>query len=181
MKELLNMFLAFARIGGLTFGGGYAMLPMLQREVVEHYHWATEEELVNYFALGQCTPGIIAVNVATFVGYKERGIIGAIVCSIGVVFPSFIIISIIATCLNNFADLPMVKNAFAGIRVCVTVLIFQAVLKLWKKSIIDKPTTIICLLVMMANMFTKITPIIFIVSAGMVGILLKQIKWKEAA
>lgn len=179
MKELIDMFLAFARIGGLTFGGGYAMLPMLQREVVEHYHWATEDELMNYYALGQCTPGVIAVNVATFVGYKQRGIIGAIVASIGVVFPSFVIISIIAACISNFAELALVKHAFAGIRVCVCVLIFRAVLKLWKKSVVDKPTLFIFLLVLICSTFTKITPIVFIVAAGMIGILLRQIKWKE--
>lgn len=180
MKELIDMFLAFARIGGLTFGGGYAMLPMLQREVVDHFHWATEDELLNYYALGQCTPGIIAVNTATFVGYKQRGVIGAIVASVGVVFPSFIIISVIAACISNFSDLEAVQHAFAGIRVCVCVLIFMAVLKLWKKSVVDKATFVIFLLVLAGSMLTDITPILFIVVAGMAGILLKQIKWTEA-
>lgn len=180
MKELIDMFLAFARIGGLTFGGGYAMLPMLQREVVDHFHWATEDELLNYYALGQCTPGIIAVNTATFVGYKQRGVIGAIVASVGVVFPSFIIISFIAACISNFSDLEAVQHAFAGIRVCVCILIFMAVLKLWKKSVVDKATFVIFLLVLAGSMLTDITPILFIVVSGMAGILLKQIKWREA-
>ena len=82
MKELLDMFLTFARIGGFTFGGGYAMLPMLQKEVVNGRHWATDEELMDYYAIGQCTPGIIAVNTATFVGYKNRGIPGAIAATL---------------------------------------------------------------------------------------------------
>ena len=105
MKELLDLFLTFARIGGLTFGGGYAMLPMLQKEVVEQRGWVTEDELMDYYAIGQCTPGIIAVNTATFVGQRRRGVIGGIVATLGVVFPSLIIITIIAAFISNFADL----------------------------------------------------------------------------
>ncbi|MBP3925823.1 MAG: chromate transporter, partial [Clostridium sp.] len=117
MNKYLDLFLTFARIGGLTFGGGYAMLPMLQREVVEKRGWATEEELMDYYAIGQCTPGIIAVNTATFVGQSTAGTIGGIIATLGVVFPSLIIITLIAAFLQNFAQLPIVQNAFAGIRV----------------------------------------------------------------
>ena len=91
LKKLLDLFLTFARIGGLTFGGGYAMLPMLQKEVVENRGWATEEELADYFAIGQCTPGVIAVNTATFVGYREAGILGGVMATLGVIFPSLVI------------------------------------------------------------------------------------------
>ena len=105
MKELLDMFLTFARIGGFTFGGGYAMLPMLQKEVVNGRHWATDEELMDYYAIGQCTPGIIAVNTATFVGYKNRGIPGAIAATLGVIAPSLVIIMIIAAFISNFIEL----------------------------------------------------------------------------
>ena len=94
MKKLLDLFLTFARVGGLTFGGGYAMLPILQREVVDKKKWATEEELADYYAVGQCTPGIIAVNVATFIGNTEAGILGGIFATLGVVFPSVVIISL---------------------------------------------------------------------------------------
>ena len=127
MKELWTMLWAFARIGGLTFGGGYAMLPMLQKEVVEKHGWATEEELMDYYAIGQCTPGVIAVNTATFVGQKARSLAGAIFATLGVVFPSVVIITLIAAFLSNFAHLAVVQNAFAGVRVCVCVLIFNAV------------------------------------------------------
>ena len=113
------------------------MLPILQRELVDNRGWATEEELADYYAIGQCTPGIIAVNTATFIGAKRKGIIGGIVATIGVVFPSMIIISIIAAFLQNFADYPVVIHAFAGIRVCVCVLILNAIIKLWKKAVID--------------------------------------------
>ena len=104
MRELLDMFFTFFRIGAVTFGGGYAMLPILQREVVEKKHWATDEELTDYYAIGQCTPGVIAVNTATFIGQKYRGILGGIITTLGVVSPSLIIISVIAALINNFSD-----------------------------------------------------------------------------
>ena len=105
MKELWELFIVFAKIVGFTFGGGYAMLPILQREVVENRNWATSEELMDYYAIGQCTPGIIAVNTATFIGYKRKGIIGGIVATIGCVFPSLVIIMIIAAFINSFTHI----------------------------------------------------------------------------
>ena len=137
MKELLVLFLTFAKVGVMTFGGGYAMLPILQREVVENKGWATDEELTDYFAIGQCTPGVIAVNTATFIGQKQRGIAGGIVATLGVVFPSLVIISALAGVIAAFSHLTWVAHAFAGVRVCVCVLIFNAVLKLMKSSMKD--------------------------------------------
>ncbi len=180
MQELLDMFLTFARIGGLTFGGGYAMLPMLQQEVVERRHWATEDELMDYYAVGQCTPGIIAVNTATFIGYRCRGIIGGIVATLGVVFPSIVIISVIAAFISNFAEMPAVLNAFAGIRVCVVVLILNAVLKLMKKAVIDVPTAVIMAAVFLGSVLTDLSPAVFVVISGIAGILLKNVGGKEA-
>lgn len=174
MNKYLDLFLTFARIGGLTFGGGYAMLPMLQREVVEKRGWATEEELMDYYAIGQCTPGIIAVNTATFVGQSTAGTIGGIIATLGVVFPSLIIITLIAAFLQNFAQLPIVQNAFAGIRVCVCVLVFNAVIKLWKKSVIDKKTMVIFLIVVIGSFFFDIAPTIFVIFAAAAGIILKN-------
>ena len=101
LRELLDLFLTFVRIGGLTFGGGYAMLPMLQREVVENKGWATEEELADYYAIGQCTPGVIAVNTATFIGNKRHGILGGIAATAGVIFPSLVIITLLAPYLGQ--------------------------------------------------------------------------------
>ena len=173
MKELWTMFLAFARIGGLTFGGGYAMLPMLQKEVVEKHGWATEEELMDYYAIGQCTPGVIAVNTATFVGQKTRGTAGAIFATLGVVFPSMVIITIIAAFISNFAHLAVVQNAFAGVRVCVRVLIFNAVTKLWKKSVVDKATLVIFLAVFAGSVFLELTPVLYVLLAGVAGVLIK--------
>ena len=164
MKELLNLFMAFARIGAFTFGGGYAMLPMLQKEVVEKYHWATEDEIMDYFAIGQCTPGIIAVNTATFVGYK----------TLGIITPSIIIITLIAAFLKNFADLPVVKYAFNGIRACVCVLIFNAVSKLAKKSVVDKVCLGICIVVLLLSLFSPLSPALIVVLAGFAGVLFKR-------
>lgn len=178
MNKLIDLFFTFARIGGLTFGGGYAMLPILQKEVVEKRGWATEEELMDYYAIGQCTPGIIAVNTATFVGQKTAGVTGGIIATLGVVFPSLIIITIIAAFIQNFAHLAAVQNAFAGIRVCVCVLIFNAVLKLWKKSVIDKATLVIFAIVFLGSALTSLSPVLFIVLAALAGIILKN---KEAA
>ena len=132
MKELMNLFWTFCRIGGLTFGGGYAMLPMLQKEVVETHKWATEQELLDYYAVGQATPGIIAVNTATFIGYKEKGILGAIFATSGVVFPALIIIMSIAGFIDSFSDSNIVQHAFSGIRVAVGVLILNALVKMVK-------------------------------------------------
>ena len=157
MKQLLDLFFTFARIGGLTFGGGYAMLPILQREVVEKRKWVTNEEIMDYYAIGQCTPGIIAVNTATFIGQKCASNIGGIVATLGVVFPSLIIITLIAAFLQNFADLAIVKNAFAGIRICVSVLIINAVIKLWKSSVIDIATTIIFFIIFIGAIFTDLS------------------------
>ena len=179
MKELLDLFLTFARIGGLTFGGGYAMLPMLQREVVERRGWATEEELMDYYAIGQCTPGIIAVNTATFIGNKNRGAIGGIAATLGVVFPSIVIITIIAAFISNFSELQVVKDAFAGIRVCVFVLILNAVIKLGKASVKDAVTLCICLAVLLGAVLLDLSPIVFVVLAGIAGIVAKVLLAKE--
>ncbi|MBE6036097.1 MAG: chromate transporter [Clostridiales bacterium] len=179
MKKLWNVFFAFAKIGGFTFGGGYAMLPMLQREVVEKNGWATEEELMDYYAIGQCTPGIIAVNVATFVGTKLYGFWGAVFATLGVVFPSIVIITVIAAVLSNFADLVWVQNAFAGIRVCVCVLIFNAVVKLYKGAVVDKITLGLFLLVFLLMTLLDLSPVLFVVVCGLAGLLIRALQQKK--
>ena len=179
MRELLSLFLSFARIGVLTFGGGMAMLPMLQREIVESKAWCTEEELTDYYAIGQCTPGIIAVNTATFVGQKQAGIAGGIAATLGLVFPSLVIIVAIAALLSNFAEISAVQNAFAGIRVCVCVLIINAVVKLWKKTVIDPCTLVIFLAVFAGAVFTPLSPVVFVLLSAAAGLLLKGWKARE--
>ena len=170
---LLDLFWTFARVGVMTFGGGYAMLPILQREVVEKKGWATEEELADYFAIGQCTPGIIAVNTATFIGQKTAGIAGGILATLGVVFPSLIIITLLASVISTFAELETVKHAFAGIRICVCVLILNAVIKLGKKAIVDTPTLLIAALVAVFAFFTDLSPVVFVLLAAAAGLLIQ--------
>lgn len=179
MKILIEMFLTFAKVGVMTFGGGYAMLPILQREVVENKGWATEEELMDYFAIGQCTPGVIAVNTATFIGQKNKGVIGGICATLGVVFPSLVIISLLAGVIEAFSHLQWVQNAFGGIRVCVCVLILNAVVKLFKKAVVDVPTLIIFLLVAIGSIFLNVSPVIFVVSAAFAGLILKVLGGKK--
>ncbi len=179
MKELFSLFLTFAKVGVMTFGGGYAMLPILQREVSDKKGWATDEELMDYFAIGQCTPGVIAVNTATFIGQKRKGIIGGIAATLGVVFPSLVIISLLAGVIEAFSHLEIVQHAFGGVRICVCVLIINAVVKLFKKAVIDIKTLIIFLIVMLGSTFTPISPVIFVLLAGLAGIALKTIEGRK--
>ena len=173
------MFLTFAKVGVMTFGGGYAMLPILQREVVDNKGWATEEELMDYFAIGQCTPGVIAVNTATFIGQKNKGIAGAIMATLGVVFPSLVIISLLAGVIEAFSHLVWVQNAFGGIRVCVCVLIANAVVKLYKKAVVDTATLVIFLLVTLGSIFISVSPVVFVIFAAFAGIILKALGGKK--
>ena len=179
MKTLIDLFFTFCRIGGLTFGGGYAMLPIIQKEIVEEKKWATEEEVLDYYAVGQCTPGIIAVNTATFIGYKVHGIIGAIVATLGVVFPSLIIITIIAALLKNFANYSIVQHAFSGIRVVVIALIVSAILKLGKTSIKNSTTLIIAIIAFILVAFVNLSPIYIVIAAACIGLILKFIRGRK--
>lgn len=181
MKELLLLFAVFAKIGGFTFGGGYAMLPILQREIVDKRQWATQEELMDYFAIGQCTPGIIAVNTATFIGYKRKGVVGGIFATLGVVAPSIVIITIIAAFIQGFQHIEAVQWAFEGIRAAVVALILSAVIKLGKKSLVDVATVVIFLVVAVLSVVTDLSPAIFVVAAGVCGLLLKGGKRDAAA
>ena len=171
MKELMNLFWTFCRIGGLTFGGGYAMLPMLQKEVVETHKWATEQELLDYYAVGQATPGIIAVNTATFIGYKEKGILGAIFATSGVVFPALIIIMSIAGFIDNFSDSNIVQHAFSGIRVAVGVLILNALVKMVKGSVKDILGIILFVATFIISIFFNISVVYIVVASALIGII----------
>ncbi len=176
LKELLSLFWSFAKVGVMTFGGGYAMLPLLQREIVDNKGWATEEELVDYFAIGQCTPGVIAVNTATFIGQKKRGVLGGITATLGVVFPSLVIICLLAGVIEAFSHIEWVQHAFGGVRICVCVLILNAVVKLLKKSVVDVPTAVIFIAVMLGSTFTPLSPVIFVIAAAALGIILRAIE-----
>ena len=180
MKELIRLFLVFAKVGVMTFGGGYAMLPVLQREVVDNRGWATDEELSDYFAIGQCTPGVIAVNTATFIGQKRRGVPGGVAATLGVVFPSLVIITALAGVITAFSRVAWVQHAFAGIRVCVCVLIFNAVVKLWKSAVKDRTTLVLFLAVFTGAVFLKLSPVLYVLAAAAVGIGIEAIRGRKA-
>ncbi|MDR1262444.1 MAG: chromate transporter [Oscillospiraceae bacterium] len=177
MNIHLDLFVTFCKIGGLTFGGGYAMLPMLQREVVESRKWATESEIMDYYAVGQCLPGLIAVNTAIFTGNKVKGPMGGICAALGVVFPSLVVITVIAAFLNNFAELAIVQSAFAGIRVCVLVLIANAIIKLRKGSLVDWYTCVLFAAVFLLSILTDVSPILYVVASALAGVF---IQWRTA-
>lgn len=181
MKELLDLYWTFVKIGCVTFGGGYAMLPILERELVTKRNWTTMDDLRDYFSIGQCTPGIIALNVSTFIGEKRRGVSGALTATVGFLTGPILIILIIAAFLQNFAQLEIVQHAFAGIRVCVCVLIVQAVLRLWKSSVVDAFTLILYLIVFVLNAFSGLLPVkipaaVLVLLAGAAGIAASFIK-----
>lgn len=188
MNEYLQLFLTFAQVGVCTFGGGYAMLPILQREVVEKKGWCTGEELTDYFAIGQCTPGVIAVNTATFVGAKRKGTLGGIIATLGMVFPSVVIITLIAAFLRNFADIPAVGHAFAGVRAAVVALIASSVLKLGKTTVKSISSVCIFVAVLLLGVFDKqleaacpavaflFSPVTYVVLAGVAGLVMTLCK-----
>ncbi|MDE6260481.1 MAG: chromate transporter [Oscillospiraceae bacterium] len=192
MNIFADLFLTFARIGVCTFGGGYAMLPILQRELVENKKWATEGELADYYAVGQCTPGIIAVNTATFVGRGQAGIMGGVFATLGLVFPSIVIIMVIAAFLQNFMHISWVIHAFNGVRAGVVALIASSVIKLFKNSVIDWPTRVIYAVVLVLaawNTFFSLpggalgmalgvvlSPVFLVIAAGAAGLCVRAAK-----
>lgn len=197
MKPYVSLFFTFAKIGLCTFGGGYAMLPILQRELVDNKGWATEEELADYYAVGQCTPGVIAVNTATFVGYNRMGWLGGVVATLGVVFPCLVIIMAIAAFLSNFMHLDVVVHAFNGVRAGVVALILSSVLKLLNTSLVDWKTRIIYVVVLLAGavgvwapmpggalgqvLGALCSPVFLVVVSGLVGLAIYGKKGGEKA
>lgn len=169
-----ELFWSFMKIGAMTFGGGYAMLPIIEREVCEKKKWVDESEIMDYYAIGQCTPGVIAVNTATFTGYKVNGTWGGVCATAGVVTPSIIIITLIAALIRNFAHLQAVQDALAGIRICVCVLIFNAVVKMFRKAVVDRITLAMYLVILCATVFFNVSPILCVVVAAVLGLLLKS-------
>ena len=197
MKPYVSLFFTFAKIGLCTFGGGYAMLPILQRELVDNKGWATEEELADYYAVGQCTPGVIAVNTATFVGYNRMGWLGGVVATLGVVFPCLVIIMAIAAFLSNFMHLDVVVHAFNGVRAGVVALIFSSILKLLKTSLVDWKTRLIYVVVLLLGAMgvwapmpggalgqvlgALCSPVFLVVVSGLVGLAIYGKKGGEKA
>ena len=185
MNRFLDLYWTFVKLGCVTFGGGYAMLPILERELVDKRGWTTMDDLRDYFSIGQCTPGIIALNVSTFIGEKRDGVKGALAATVGFLTGPILIILIIAMFLKNFAALPLVQHAFAGIRVCVCVLILQAVLRLWKKSVVDPFTLGLYIAVFALNALSGLLPVripaaVLVILSGVLGIFAANRKNRTA-
>ena len=171
LNLIKELFLVFAKMGMFTVGGGYAMMPIMKSELIEKRGWITDDELLDYYAIGQCTPGIIAVNVATFVGKKIKGFWGAAAATLGVVFPSVVIIMIIASFISNFSDLWYVQSAFSGIRVVVVILILNTIISMWKKSVKNVFGYITFGLAFVLSFFNIISSAVVVILSGIAGIV----------
>ncbi len=170
IKTLGLLFVTFMKIGACTFGGGYAMIPILQREIVKSKNWATDEEIMDYYVVGQCTPGVIAVNVATFIGQKVCGVLGGITATLGLVFPSYVIICIVATFLQKVAEIEFIQHAFAGVRIVVCALVINTVIGMLKKSVRDALTFAIFVCTFVAIAFFEVSPVIIVPSVAVIGL-----------
>lgn len=171
MKDLLTLFWTFAKIGAFMFGGGYSMLPLLTRELVDKRQWVDEEELLDYFAIAQCTPGIIAVNTATFVGQKRRGLAGGAAATLGVITVPILLILCIAALLFGFWHHPVVDHAFAGVRVAVSALILSAVVRMVRSSVKNLFGVILAICAFVLVGVLGVTPVLPVVAAAIAGIL----------
>mgnify|MGYP003478297812 FL=1 len=181
IKNLFNLYFSFAKIGTFTIGGGLAMIPMMQSELIEKRKWITDEELIDYYAVGQSTPGIVAVNVATFVGYKQMGIIGGIFATLGMVTPSLVIIMILAGIINSINDFPIIQKALKGINVAVAALLTSTIINFMKKTI-KKFTNAIFMMISFLLVFVfKLPSFWIILFALLIGVVLTYKEKKKVA
>lgn len=181
LKRFLDLYFTFVKIGAFTIGGGLAMMPMMQKELIDKKHWMTEEDLIDYYAVGQSTPGMIAVNVSTFVGYNQLGILGGIVATLGMVSPSIIIITILAGLINSIDEYPMVQKALRGINVAVAALFTSVIVKFVKKTI-KKPLHVLLMLISFTLVyFFKLQSFWIILTAILCGVVITSVSLKKAA
>ena len=181
IKNLFNLYFSFAKIGTFTIGGGLAMMPMMQSELIEKRKWITDEELIDYYAVGQSTPGIVAVNVATFVGYKQMGIVGGIFATLGMVTPSLVIIMILASLINSINDFPIIQKALKGINVAVAALLTSTIINFVKKTI-KKFTNAIFMMISFLLVFVfKLPSFWIILFALLIGVVLTYKEKKKVA
>lgn len=171
MEILIRLYLAFLKIGTFSFGGGYAMLPFMQKEIVENNAWISMSEFSDIIGISQMTPGPVAINSATFVGYKVGGIIGSAIATIGVVTTSFILVSIISKILNKFKESIVVRSMLAGMRPILIALIIYAFIDLAKESYVDFKSIIITIIIGMILLSKKVHPILVIVIAAILGLI----------
>jgi len=188
MKEYLDIFLAFLKMGSVAFGGGYALIPLVERELVKKRGWITMDEVMDYYTIAQITPGLIAVNLSTFVGYKQKGISGGILATVAFVLPGITIITAVAMFISNFADQPLVLHAFAGIRIAVGALILDTVIKLVKGIFKELKAFVIYFVVFTVSVFPRgvpplgmlpgfvKSPVTLVLASGLVGLLIYRQK-----
>lgn len=174
--SLITLYISFFSVGAITFGGGYAMLPFLERELCDNKKWITSDQLFDFYAIAQCTPGVIAINVATYIGYNKRGFLGAICASLGVISPSIIIITIITAVFKNFQNNIYVIRAISGIKIVVCAMMTHTIYKMIKKSIVDKTTFILFIIALISIFIFNINIIIIIISSILLGLIINQIK-----
>jgi chromate transporter len=170
--KLLELFFVFARMSAVTIGGGYVMFPLMKSEVVDSKDWITDEEMVDYYALGQSIPGIIAMNTATLIGYRKRGAAGALVSAVGMATPSVVVILLVTAFLAPYFDHPWVQKAFAGIRAAVVAMILVAVWQVGKKSIDSIFKGAIAAGSFLAIAGFHMHPVLLIAAGGMLGAVL---------
>jgi chromate transporter len=176
MKSVLSLFFTFIKIGIVTFGGGYAIMPVLERELVKGKGWITMDEAIDFYTIGQITPGVIAVNLSSFVGYKQNKIIGAIVATAGFILPGITLITLAGLLLRNFNDIPTVQNAFAGVRLAVGALIARTVVSLaarlvqkGRRPFQNAAAVLICAVCFALSLVWKINPVMLIAASGLAG------------
>ena len=179
IKNLFQLYWSFFKIGGLTFGGGLSMLPMLERELVQRRKWVTEEEILDFYAIGQCTPGIIAVNTATFVGYKKEKILGGIFATLGMISPSIIVISLVAAFFEMFLSNKWFSHAMMGVRSVVCAMLINTIISLGQKCLKNAYSWIICVIILVLGFFTKIPTVVLVLMAAAVGIAFNEIKFRR--
>jgi chromate transporter len=172
MKHFLELYWTFFKIGSLTFGGGYAILPILERELIQKKGWTTLDEVMDYYTIAQVTPGIIAVNVSTFIGYKRKGAIGGLVSTLAFITPSCIIITLIAAFLSNYQDLPVVRHAFGGIRLAVGALVLDTVVKMMRGFYRDFKAVILFVIVLGISAVLSPSPVLVVTGAGLAAFIL---------
>ena len=172
----LNLFLTFAKISVSAFGGGYAVMPLLQRDVVKKRQWITSDDLADIFAIAQCTPGVIAVNSATYVGAKVNKGLGAICATLGILSPAILIVTLVATFFMPYFSLPWVQHALMGLQICVCALILQVVIRLFRSFVLDLPSFLIFCASLLISFFTSISPIFLIIAAGLFGFAVYRLR-----
>lgn len=183
MKDYIELFLIFLKMGAITFGGGYAIMPILEREIINKKGWVTIDEVIEYYAIAQVTPGVIAINVSTFIGFKRKGIAGGIIATTAFMLPGILFIIIISKILQRYKDIPIVQHAFAGIRLTVGALILSTVIKLIK-SFFQKDrafyknliASIICIAAFLLSFIYKTNPAFIVIAAGLTGFLFFKTK-----